>query len=132
MKHYPTLQPTAQTSATTPKPESATPAAIPALVTQFKRGQCHLTFEQVRKIKAWVRSCLGNSGDREVVLGGGTRATRTARLRRLNGLLHALETSGVATRRVQAESDWVQPAPMGALDDLPADAIWLKVRSRAA
>jgi hypothetical protein len=111
---------------------SAQATTIPTLVTQFKRGQCHLTFEQVRNVKAWVRSCLGNSGEMKVDLGGGTKGTRTARLRRLNGLLHALEDSGVAARRIQPESDWVQPAPMGALDDLPADTIWLKARPGTA
>jgi hypothetical protein len=39
-----------------------------------------------------------------------------------------LDQLGVSQRRIQADDEWLKPTRMGAIDDLPADVVWLQVR----
>jgi hypothetical protein len=112
-------------SISTPTPSHSVPART--LVAQFRSGQCRLTSDQARRVKRWLHAWPSANENMALVMGGAGHTTLTARLRRFNGLIQVLEHSGIAARRVTSEHNWMAPAPMGALDDLSADTIWLRI-----
>lgn len=93
----------------------------------FQAGEANLPDTEVEVLKNWVR-CWPSRGSRNVVeLGGACESSRTGRLRRLNSILELFAQLGVPSKNVREDEEWTKPSRMGALDDLPADAVWLKL-----
>lgn len=97
------------------------------LVARFRDGESALSVEQERHVASWIfdKPLLGKKVD--LILGGASKSSRTGRLRRLHGILAFLARLGVAARRIRPDFEWTQPARMGALEDMPADTVWLRL-----
>lgn len=97
------------------------------LVAQFRHGESALSAEQEQCLVSWVadKPLMGNKVD--LVLGGASKSSRAGRLRRMHWILLVLERLGVAARRIRPDIEWTRPARMGALEDMPADTVWLRL-----
>ncbi|MBP6007239.1 MAG: hypothetical protein KA740_06015 [Rhodoferax sp.] len=109
------------------QPGSANPAQK-AVTVFFEAEKCSLNDCEVDKLSKWVRQWYAMNSRSKLCVGGAAVTSRSNRLRRLGFLMSLLRKLGVPQKRVRADSEWLRPAPMGAIDDLPADAIWLQVR----
>ncbi len=94
----------------------------------YEAEKCSLSEGEVGKLERWIKQWKTPNSRCRLYIGGADKSSRSNRLRRLGFLLSLLEQLGVPQRRVQADSDWLKPTRMGAIDDLPADAIWLQIR----
>lgn len=94
----------------------------------FEAEKCSLNDSEIDKLGNWVKHWNTLNNRTKLSLGGATVSSRSNRLRRLGFLMSLLGKLGVPCQRVQADSEWMRPARMGAIDDLPADAIWLQIR----
>lgn len=97
------------------------------LVARFGDGESTLSAEQEQVVASWLFGKPLVSTKVDLILGGAARSSRAGRLRRLHGLLLMLGRLGVAARRIWPDIEWTQPAPMGALEDMPADTVWLRL-----
>lgn len=93
----------------------------------FEAGRCTLNEHEVDKLEKWINRWKPNSLCR-LYVGGANATSRSNQLRRFGFLMSLLEHLGVSQRRIQADTEWLRPTRMGAIDDLPADVIWLQVR----
>ncbi len=98
-----------------------------SLVARFRDGESALSAEQEKQLASWIsdKPLSGNKVD--LILSGASKSSRAGRLRRLHGILVVLGRLGVAARRIQPDFEWTQPARMGALEDMPADTVWLRL-----
>lgn len=97
------------------------------LVARFRDGESALSAEQEQHLVSWIvdKPLLGKKVD--LILGGASKSSRAGRLRRLHGILLVFGRLGVAARRIRPDIEWAQPARMGALEDMPADTVWLRL-----
>lgn len=86
-----------------------------------------LSADQQRRLTQWLGEQLRSTKRFQVVLGGGAKTSRCGRLRRMHALLQLLEHLGIAAKRIVTDGDWSKPARMGALEDMPADTMWLRI-----
>ena len=97
------------------------------LVARFRDGECALSVEQEQHVASWLvgKPVVGSKVG--LILGGANQSSRAGRLRRLRGMLLVLGRLGVAARRIWPDIEWIKPARMGALEDMPADTVWLRL-----
>lgn len=93
----------------------------------FGEGESNLSADQERQLASWIVNTSKSGFNFELVLGGASRTPRSGRLRRQYALIHALQRMGVAARRIRSDIEWTKPARMGDLEDMPADAVWLRL-----
>lgn len=97
------------------------------LIAQFSDGQSALSPEQERHLASWVTGKPLVKGKLALIVGGATKTSRSGRLRRLHALLQLLQRLGVAARCIWPDIEWSKPARMGAMEDMPADTVWLRL-----
>lgn len=93
----------------------------------FKAGQACLCESETEVLKSWVRGWPSRGRGNLVELGGACESSRAGRLRRLNSILELFAQLGVPSKNIHEDEDWARPSRMGSMDDLPADAVWLKL-----
>ncbi len=113
------------------KPTSVFAAGKPAthMTVLFREGECTLLPKEVKTLQQWIETWRHSSSNYHVLFGGAFETSRTGRLRRLAFLTSELEQLGIPRKRIHPDEDWLKPSRMGALDDLPRDAVWLQIRS---
>lgn len=94
----------------------------------FEAGRCTLNDHQVDKLARWINRWNEPNSLCRLYVGGANETSRSNQLRRFGFLMSLLEHLGVPQRRIQADAEWLKPTRMGAIDDLPADVVWLQVR----
>lgn len=102
------------------------------MVARFGEGESNLSVDQEQQLAYWISSKLKSGFNFKLVLGGASKTSRSGRLRRLYALIHALQRMGVAAKRIWPDIEWTKPARMGALEDMPADTVWLRLAYRHA
>jgi len=107
--------------------DTLTPLAMDLSVF-FEVEKCSLSMDEIDKLDRWIKQWNRPGSRCWLHLGGAQETSRSNRLRRLGFLMSLLEQLGVPQRRVQTDDDWLKPARMGAIDDLPADVIWMQIR----
>lgn len=100
------------------------------MVARFGEGESNLSAEQERQLASWIGSKSKSGFCFKLVLGGASKTPRSGRLRRQYALIHALQRMGVAAKRIWPDIEWTKPARMGALEDMPADTVWLRLAYR--
>lgn len=93
----------------------------------FEAGKCSLNEHEVHRLERWIKQWYTPASKCRLYLGGAEVTSRSNRLRRLGFLMALLEQFGVPQHRVQTDSEWLKPTRMGSIDDLPADAIWMRI-----
>ncbi len=106
---------------------SLTPEETASTV-NFEAGRCTLNEHEVDKLGKWINRWNEPSSRCRLYVGGANATSRSNQLRRFGFLMSLLEQLGVPQRRIQADDEWLKPSRMGAIDDLPADVVWLQVR----
>lgn len=94
----------------------------------FEAGRCTLNEHEVDKLEKWINRWNERDSLCRLYVGGANQTSRSNQLRRFGFLMSLLEQLGVPQRRIQADSEWLKPTRMGAIDDLPADVVWFQVR----
>lgn len=128
MKANPDCSPASRDLRSTAQRESGVDDEL--LVAQFRDGESTLSAEQEKQLASWIFGRPQVGGKVGLVVGGASKSSRTGRLRRLHGLLLVLGRLGVAARRIWPDIEWTRPARMGAIEDLPADTVWLRLAIR--
>lgn len=106
---------------------SLTPEETASTV-NFEAGRCTLNEHEVDKLEKWIDRWNERNSHCRLYVGGANATSRFNQLRRFGFLMSLLEQLGVPPRRIQADDEWLKPTRMGAIDDLPADVVWLQVR----
>ena len=106
---------------------SLTPEETASTV-NFEAGRCTLNEHEVDKLEKWINRWNERNSHCRLYVGGANATSRSNQLRRFGFLMSLLEQLGVPQRRIQADDEWLKPTRMGAIDDLPADVVWLQVR----
>ena len=106
---------------------SLTPEEAASTV-NFEAGRCTLNEHEVDKLEKWINRWNEPNSHCRLYVGGANATSRSNQLRRFGFLMSLLEQLGVPQRRIQADDEWLKPTRMGAIDDLPADVVWLQVR----
>lgn len=94
----------------------------------FEAGRCTLNEHEVDKLEKWINRWNEPNSLCRLYVGGANATSRSNQLRRFGFLMSLLRQLGVPQRRIQADTEWLRPTRMGAIEDLPADVIWLQVR----
>ena len=106
---------------------SLTPEETASTV-NFEAGRCTLNEHEVDKLGKWINRWNQPNSRCRLYVGGANATSRSNQLRRFGFLMSLLEQLGVPQRRIQADDEWLKPTRMGAVDNLPADVVWLQVR----
>ncbi len=94
----------------------------------FEAGRCTLNEHEVDKLEKWINRWNEPNSRCRLYVGGANETSRSNQMRRFGFLMSLLEQLGVPRRRIHADDEWLKPARMGAVDDLPTDVVWLQVR----
>lgn len=97
------------------------------LVARFDDGESALSAEEEHHLASWIVDQPLHDNKVDLIVGGASKSSRAGRLRRLYGILLLLGRLGVAARRIRPDFEWTRPARMGALEDMPADTVWLRL-----
>ena len=94
---------------------------------RFEEGKACLSGAQVDILKKWIQCWALVHKSSALAIGGACKASRAGMLRRVHFLLNLLIQCGVYSKSMCQDAQWFQPAPMGSIDDLPHDTVWLEL-----
>ena len=91
----------------------------------FEENQSALSSAELKILKTWLNDSRLQPTAKILVVGGAFETPHAGRLRRLQGILSALEEMGISLRRIQAVEDGSTQTKLDLMGSLPTDVAWI-------